>query len=231
MPDHPGLYHSIVQRLVDSRWRCDLVLVDLGWKSLIHDSAASRPRWREPTPLDTTLRKLLLVPSPPARTWRVVRFPGWPHGNRTHNGSISAACKAREVGRGDPTCPPPRARCYPCATLWRAPYGLLCYAGTAHRECVICSFAVLSLHFPGLQVSIISTLSADFDRQFDYGCHSRRTRDFGVRSHASFSRAIGGLHRGTLRDHFGIASTSRIRDASLCPSSRQPQSRRRDEER
>lgn len=81
----------------------------------------------------------------------------------------------------------PRARCYPCAAFYGPP--MACYTA-AHRECTIYFFAVLSLHFPGVQVSIISTLSADFDRQFDYGCHSRRTRDFGVRSHASFSRAI-----------------------------------------
>jgi len=196
MTDHPTLYP------VD-RWAAR-------WLSMM--TVRSRPGWprlgisnpwfrRESASMTRTYAAGYDVPQqlswtspspPPPRTWRVVRFPGWPHGNRTHNGSTSAACKAREVGRGDPTCPPPRALSMRRA-LW-APYGLSRGLWLVTRGSLIrnARFALLpfSLHFPSVQVSIISMLPADFDRQFDYRCHSRHTRDFGVRSHASFSRAI-----------------------------------------
>jgi len=48
----------------------------------------------------------------------------------------------------------------------------------------------LPLHLPVYRCpSIISAPPADFDHQFDYGCHSRRTRHFGAsHSHASLPR-------------------------------------------
>jgi len=65
----------------------------------------------------------------------VARFPGWPHGNRTHNGSTSVARKARSRTWG------PLPRTLFAFPIW-APYGL--YMEAIHRECTICSFAVLS---------------------------------------------------------------------------------------
>lgn len=111
----------------------------------------------------------------------VARFPGWPHGNRTHNGSTSVARKARSRTWG------PLPRTLFAFPIW-APYGL--YTEAIHRECTICSFAVLSPlpRYVHRYLPIISTLLADFDRQFDYGCHSHRTCDIGVHPHAFFSR-------------------------------------------
>jgi len=77
-----------------------------------------------------------------------------------------------ELGRGGSPARPP------------VPYGppTACtrYAGTIHRNpCDLLSH--LPLHLPVYRCpSIISAPPADFDHQFDYGCHSRRTRHFGV---------------------------------------------------
>jgi len=150
MTDHPALYP------VD-RWAAR-------WLSMM--TVRSRPGWprlgisnpwfrRESASMTRTYAAGYDVPQlswtspspPPPRTWRVVRFPGWPHGNRTHNGSTSAACKAREVGRGDPTCPPPRAlsmRRGSMGPLWPITRSMACNTGISHQECTICSFAVLS---------------------------------------------------------------------------------------
>lgn len=92
-------------------------------------------------------------------------------------------------------------------TLFALPMGPLRSMEAIHRECTICSFAVLSPlpRYVHRCLPIISTLPADFDRQFDYGCHSHRTRDIGVHPHASLSRdrRTGRVtHQRTIRDFF-----------------------------
>lgn len=146
-----------------------------------------------PTCWVPTLRGSRWTPPRDTTRSRVARFPGWPHGNRTHNGSTSAACKAREVGRGDPTCPPPRGLVIHAPRSVPSTGPLRPARGRTRGPLIENARFALSLFLsplPGCtQVSIISALPADFDRQFDYGCHSRRTCDFDIRSHASFSRA------------------------------------------
>lgn len=120
---------------------------------------------------------------------RVARFPGWPHGNRTHNGSTSVARKARTRTYGGP--PPARAFCVPLSGPLRS------VRARARARSIRGPFigdprdllSRLPLHLPVYRcLSIISVPPANFERQFDYGCHPRRTRDFGVHSHASLTR-------------------------------------------
>lgn len=196
MPNHPGLYP--VDRSA-ARWLSIMsVRSRPGWPRL----GVSNPWFRcesasmmRTYAAGSTLRNSCWPPPPaPHGHDASLVFPDGPTETGHTMGPLPLRARPEKSDVGI-TCSPPRAL---LSVLYGPPTA--CYAGIAHRECVICSFAVLSLHFPGVQVSIISTLSADFDRQFDYRCHSRRTRDFGVRSHASFSRAIGGLARGKFQD-------------------------------
>lgn len=92
------------------------------------------------------------------------RFPGWPHGNRTHNGSTSVARKARSRTWGTPL--PRTLFAFPI----RAPYGLYIrrpFIGNARYLLFCCSLsasrvcAQVSAHYfhgfpPILTVSLIT---------------------------------------------------------------------------
>lgn len=99
----------------------------------------------------------------------VERFPGWPHGNRTQ-----WSCFRWAQGQKSDVGIPPRlcttGICYLSSAfcpLW------LVYPRIIHRN--NSSSTVTSPPDPpiGQVLSIISTVCTDFDRQFDYRCHSR----------------------------------------------------------
>lgn len=137
-------------------------------------------RWQPPSPFPRALHDAIarrpfsrMAPRKPDTQWVHFRCVQGQR-SRTWGPHLSAPARNRYPMRRAP-CPP------------RAPYGLLMRPLSSGMHDLLSRR--FSLHFPGVQVSIISALPADFDRQFDYGCHSRRTCDFDVRSHASFSRA------------------------------------------
>jgi len=129
----------------------------------------------------SVVARAMLVEGPlDATRPRVARFPGWTHGNRTHNGSTSGACKAISQSWG-PHLP---------RNVTRA----LCPLRPIRVHRVDHSSGICDLLFrlslstsPVHSLPIISALSTDFDRQFDYGCYSHRTRDFDSR--LSFARS------------------------------------------
>lgn len=191
------LIQSIVERLVDDDV-ANLVLVDLGRESLIHDSAA-----RVSVDNQTLLRwvrsmlcySLLFVGvSPRSRHYVSPVFPDGPT-ETGHNGSASAERQGQKSDVG----------ALPGSFPLQAPYGLCVSSmprvdhSSGIRDLLFRSFSSL---FTSLMVYrclctfIISALPADFDRQFDYGCHSRSnaslSRDFSVYNRTPLFRAAGG---------------------------------------
>lgn len=99
----------------------------------------------------------------------VERFPGWPHGNRTQ-----WSCFRRAQGQKSDVGIPPRL----CTTGGVISPPLFCplwlvYPRIIHRNNSSNGVTSPPGTATGQVLSIISTVCTDFDRQFDYRCHSR----------------------------------------------------------
>lgn len=143
MPNHPGLYP--VDRSA-ARWLSIMsVRSRPGWPRL----GVSNPWFRcesasmmRTYAAGSTLRNSCWPPPPaPHGHDASLVFPDGPTETGHTMGPLPLRARPEKSDVGI-TCSPPRAL---LSVLYGPPTA--CYAGIAHRECVICSFAVLSLHF------------------------------------------------------------------------------------